>query len=139
MRQLLAECRKHGLRRTKALELLLEEMLERHDPMTLADLTACERLNTQCDQATVYRLLTRLERIGVLRRLGLHQRSAFYVLLLPGQHRDFLVCTECGQIECVPVPCGLAEMEREVMSRSGYTALYHELEFFGICPTCSSA
>lgn len=136
---LLKVCREQGLRRTRALELLLEEMLERNGPLTLADLAGSERLKVQCDQATVYRLLTRLERVGILRRLGLHQRSAYYVLLLPGQHRDYLVCTECGQIESVSVPCILEEMERQVMHNSGYDALYHELEFFGICPSCKSA
>ncbi len=135
--KILADCREQGLRRTKALELLLEEMLEHSQPLTLGDLAASARLRTQCDQATVYRLLTRLEKAGVLRRLGLHQRSAYYVLLLPGQHRDYLVCTACGQIESVSVPCILEEMERQVMRNSGYSALYHELEFFGVCPSCT--
>jgi Fe2+ or Zn2+ uptake regulation protein len=139
IKQILADCREQGLRRTKALELLLEEMLERGQPLTLGDLAASERLRTQCDQATVYRLLTRLERVGVLRRLGLHQRSAYYTLLLPGQHRDYLVCTTCGQIESVSVPCILEEMEAQVMRKSGYASLYHELEFFGICPSCKPA
>ncbi len=130
-------CRSEGLRRTKALEELLTTLLESDRPMTLAELAESPRLSNQCDKATVFRLLQRLADKGILRRLGLHERAAYFALLLPNQHRDYLICTECGSIEPINAPCPVHELEKEIKFTTGYKNLYHELEFFGICPKCS--
>ncbi len=130
-------CRAEGLRRTKALEELLATLLEADRPMTLAELAQSPRLANQCDKATVFRLLQRLADKAILRRLGLHERAAYYALLLPGQHRDYLICTECGSIQPVNAPCPVHTLEKEIQSTSGYQNLYHELEFFGTCPKCA--
>jgi len=130
-------CRDHGLRRTKALEQLVATLLESKRPMTLAELAASPRLVDQCDKATVFRLLQRLADKGIVRRLGLHERAAYFTLLLPGRHQDYLICTECGSIEAVKAPCPVHALEEEIREKSGYRDLYHELEFFGTCPACA--
>ncbi|MEM1083757.1 MAG: transcriptional repressor [Verrucomicrobiota bacterium] len=130
-------CRKLGMRRTKALEQLLATLLESNRPMTLAELAASERLSEQCDKATVFRLLQRLAEKGIVRRLGLHERAAYFALLVPGRHHDYLICTECGLIEAVKAPCPVHELEDEIRKKTGYKDLYHELEFFGTCPACA--
>ena len=134
---IITRCRTEGLRRTKALEELLTTLLESDRPMTLAELAESPRLSNQCDKATVFRLLQRLADKGILRRLGLHERAAYFALLLPDQHRDYLICTECGSIEPINAPCPVHELEKEIKFTTGYKNLYHELEFFGICPQCS--
>ncbi|MCP5536906.1 MAG: transcriptional repressor [Akkermansiaceae bacterium] len=134
---LITRCRAEGLRRTKALEELLLTLLEGDRPMTLAELAESPRLANQCDKATVFRLLQRLADKAILRRLGLHERAAYFALLLPGQHRDYLICTECGSIEPINAPCPVHELEKEIRFTTGYKNLYHELEFFGSCPRCS--
>ena len=130
------QCRAEGLRRTKALEELLSTLLESNRPMTLAELAESPRLVKQCDKATVFRLLQRLTDKGIARRLGLHERAAYFALLIPGQHRDYLICTSCGNIESVNAPCPVHELEKEIQFTTGYKNLYHELEFFGTCPEC---
>ena len=134
---IISRCRAEGLRRTAALEQLLTTLLESDRPMTLAELADSPRLVNQCDQATVFRLLQRLADKGILRRLGLHERAAYFTLLLPGQHRDYLICTQCGSIEPIKAPCPVHELEKEIRFTTGYQNLYHELEFFGTCPECS--
>ena len=106
--------------------------------MRLAELAESESLATQCDKATVYRLLLRLEAQGVIRRLGLHERSAFFIFLYPGEHHDFLICTDCGKIEEIGMACPVEALENEVAGKFGYRGIYHELEFFGLCPACVS-
>jgi len=135
---IITHCRAEGLRRTKALEQLIATLLEGDRPMTLAELAESPRLKNQCDKATVFRLLHRLADKGILRRLGLHERAAYFALLLPNQHRDYLICTECGSIEAINAPCPVHDLEREIQFTSGYKNLYHELEFFGTCPKCVS-
>lgn len=131
-------CRNAGLRRTKAMEQLLATLVETDRPMTLAELAESPRLIDQCDKATVFRLLQRLTEKGVVRRLGLHERAAYFALLVPGRHRDYLICTECGSIEAVKAPCPVHDLEDEIREKTGFKDLYHELEFFGTCPACVS-
>ena len=130
-------CRKLGMRRTKALEQLIDTLLESERPMTLGELAVSKRLTEQCDKATVFRLLQRLAEKGIVRRLGLHERAAYFTLLVPGRHQDYLICTECGLIESVKAPCPVHELEDEIRRKTGFRNLYHELEFFGTCPACA--
>ncbi len=137
IRETVERCRSAGLRRTKALEELIITLLESERPMKLAELAASERLSDQCDKATVFRLLQRLAEHGVVRRLGLHERAAYFTLLVPGKHSDYLICTRCGSIEAIQAPCPVHQLEEEIREKTGYRNLYHELEFFGICPACA--
>ncbi len=137
--ELIQRCRTKGLRRTKAMEQLFHTLLEAKRPMTLNELSQSPRLEQQCDKATVFRLLQRLIITGVMRRLGLHERAAYFTLLLPDVHQDYLICTDCGSIEQVKAPCPVHELEEELRQNTGFTNLYHELEFFGTCPDCDKS
>jgi Fur family transcriptional regulator, ferric uptake regulator len=137
VKETIERCRSAGLRRTRALEELISTLLESPRPMTLSELAASKRLTEQCDKATVFRLLQRLAAHGVIRRLGLHERAAYFTLLLPGKHSDYLICTRCGSIEPVQAPCPVHQLEEEIRVKTGFTQLYHELEFFGVCPECA--
>lgn len=136
IQETIQRCRTAGLRRTKALEELVATLLESARPMTLAELAASPRLADQCDKATVFRLLQRLVGHGVVRRLGLHERAAYFTLLIPEQHSDYLICTSCGSIEAITAPCPVHRLEEEIRAKTGFRNLYHELEFFGVCPQC---
>ena len=79
-----ARCRERGLRRTKAMEEVLRELIRRDGPVTLAELAVSERLVEQCDKATVYRLLMRLEEKGIVRRLGCMTGRRIFSSSIPG-------------------------------------------------------
>ncbi len=134
---IIIRCKSAGLRRTKALDSLIDTLLESDSPMTLSSLSEHENLTNLCDRATVFRLLQKLTDKGIIRRLGLHERAAYFTLLLPGRHQDFLICTECGDIRPIQAPCPVHQLEREIASSTGYSQLYHELAFFGTCPDCT--
>lgn len=137
VQEIIDRLRGAGLRRTKALEELITTLLESERPMTLSELAASKRLADQCDKATVFRLLQRLAGHGVVRRLGLHERAAYFTLLVPGKHSDYLICTSCGSIEAIQAPCPVHHLEEEIREKTGFQNLYHELEFFGVCPKCA--
>ncbi len=137
IKETIDRCRKAGLRRTKALEELLVTLTESPRPMTLNELATSARLSDQCDKATVFRLLQRLAEHGFVRRLGLHERAAYFTLILPNKHSDYLICTSCGSIEPIKAPCPVHQLEDEIRKNTGFRNLYHELEFFGICPKCA--
>ncbi|CAN5491413.1 Fur family transcriptional regulator [soil metagenome] len=131
-------CRQRGLRRTNALRQLLAVLVESPSPLTLQELVETDRLRDLCDRVTLYRLLDRLEKIGLVRRLGLHERAAHFTIALPGRHDDYLVCTGCGTIEKLDMECPVEILEKQVAKDSGFTDVHHELEFFGTCPECNA-
>ncbi len=130
--------RQRGLRRTRALDAVLRFMAASGKPVTLAELAQSDGL-AGTDQATVYRLVMKLEEHGLVRRLGFHERATRFALLVAGEHHDYLVCTECGSIEDVDLHCPVHALEQDLMKKTGFSRVYHELEFFGICPTCAPA
>ena len=136
LKQALERARASGLRRTRALEDVLRMLIDAHRPLTLADIAESGHLKSGADRATVYRLLMKLEQRGIIRRLGLHDRSAYYVMIYPGAHNDFLICTKCGTIEKLDIACPVEKLENQIAKKSGFSKLYHELEFFGLCPQC---
>jgi Fe2+ or Zn2+ uptake regulation protein len=136
---LLARAKESGLRRTRALEDVLRILASSPRPMTLAEIATSESLSSKADKATVYRLLQKLEDRRILKQLGLHDRSAYYAIIFPGQHHDYLICSECGRIEELCLACPVEALEKQVADESGFSGIYHELEFFGICPDCRTS
>lgn len=133
---ILARAKECGLRRTKALELVVEALAGAGTPVPLTELEKMPTVAGVCDRTTLFRLLNRLSEHGLVRRLGLHERAAYFTLAMPGGHHDYLICKECGSVEILQVDCPVRELEKEVALTSGYTQLYHELELYGVCPSC---
>jgi Fe2+ or Zn2+ uptake regulation protein len=134
----LGHCREKGLRRTRALEAVLQELIASETPLTLHQLDQTPFFRGRVDRATIYRLLMRLEQHRLVRRIGLHDRSMYFVMNYPHSHRDYLICTACGRIDSLDLACPVEALEDEVSRKSGFSHLYHELEFFGLCPACSA-
>lgn len=137
--EIIQRCRAGGMRRTQALDSVLRLLMEGGRPMTAGEIAEAPTLKGHCDPATVYRLLVRLEENGILRRLGLRDRAAHYAIRHDHTHDDYIVCTRCGSIEELEMDCPVEALEAEIARKSGFTNLDHELEFFGVCPSCSEA
>ncbi|MBE2284359.1 MAG: transcriptional repressor [Prosthecobacter sp.] len=135
--ELLDRARSAGLRRTKALENILSILVEAHQPLSLADIAESPDLTSGADKATVYRVLIKLEELGFIRRLGLHDRSTYYTLIHAGHHDDYLICTQCGRIQSLDISCPVEALEKQIETTTGFRKLYHELEFYGLCPKCA--
>ena len=127
------------MRRTQALQSVLQLLLESERPLTANEIVESPALRDRVDTATIYRMLLRLEEHAVARRLGFHGRAAYYTIRHVHRHDDYIVCTQCGAIEELDIECPVEALESQIEQRSGYRNLNHELEFFGICPVCSSA
>lgn len=124
-----------GLRRTAALRGVLSVLLSAERPLTLQEIGADPALGVECDPATVYRLVTRLEERRIVRRIGFHSRAAHYALR-ESAHQDYLVCRDCGSVEVLEIACPVEHLEKQIASDSGFQDLEHELEFYGRCGDC---
>jgi len=129
-------CREQHLRRTPAREQILQFLARQDRPATLATISGERRIAESCDPATVFRVLQKLEEVGLVRRIWLHERAPYYVLLFPHDHRDYVLCTACGKVEETQLECPVQKLEKEVGARLGYAEIHHELGFYGVCPDC---
>jgi len=128
------------MRRTRLLAKVLEILVECDEPVAVKSLLERKSIGGNCDPATLYRLLGRLEKAGIIRRLGLHDRAAYYELISTEEHHhhDYVVCTVCGKLQSLDMHCPVESMEVEVSRRTGFQQLHHELQYYGICPDCSN-
>ncbi|MEM9281708.1 MAG: Fur family transcriptional regulator [Verrucomicrobiota bacterium] len=134
--RIIEKLRQEGMRQTPALRELLAAMLAPHQPYTLAEL--CERPGlVNRDQATVYRLIHRLEDVGVVQQVNLGNRGASFQLILPDHHHDYLHCRSCGLVQEVPIGCLIEKMQKQLAQEYGWKNLSHSLAFHGECPDCT--
>jgi Fur family ferric uptake transcriptional regulator len=129
-------CRERGMRRTHALQQILRVLFKKEHPVGWSNLAKEPELRDSCNPSSVFRILVKLEEIGLVRRLGSPGRSYYFMLNLPGEHHEHIICTECGKIENLDLDCPVHALEKDVRSATRYREIYHQLDFFGICPTC---
>src|SRR4030065_2679656 len=87
------------------------------------------------DASTVYRNLSLLVSLGMIRSVALHERSRRYEAATEGAHRHRAVCRGCGKIESVtPRRCALSRPEAGRRGTLGDDVKEHSLECFRSCP-----
>ncbi|WP_009961436.1 Fur family transcriptional regulator [Verrucomicrobium spinosum] len=133
--QLVENLKPLNMRRTRGLVALLMEMAIHHHPMTLLELGAKPNLS-KLDQATIYRLMMKLEEAEIVRRFSFRGRSTHFQLLVRGHQHDYLICKSCEKITSVEVKLPLDGLQRSVTVSTGWHEIQAELEFYGICPAC---
>lgn len=102
------------LRKTKSVKLLLEEFDK--DSSAISVITLIERLNSQMNKTTVYRVLDKLEDDGLLHSfLGKngHKWYAKCSGCSSSVHHDVhphFECTSCGKVECLTIHITIPEI-----------------------------
>ncbi len=129
-------CLQAKMRLTPIREKILAFLAAQHLPVSLEAVTQGEGIQGSCDAATAYRTLMLLRELEVIRQVSLPNKISYFVLNIPGESTHFLVCRCCGAISGLPPSESVAAVEREIAVTQGYTRLYHEAVFFGICPAC---
>lgn len=133
--QLVANLKTLNIRRTQGLVGLLTEMALHHHPMTLFELGEKSSLGT-LDQATIYRLMMKLEEAEIVRRFSFRGKSSHFQLNIRGHQHDYLICKVCERITSIEVKLPLDIVQRTVAVSTGWHEIQAELEFYGICPKC---
>ena len=134
---ILSKLQARGIRRTPALRSLIHAMAAHSSPASIAYWAGLVSLR-EYNPVTLYRLMMKLEQGGMVRRVYLGERAQCFQLIRPGPQPDYLVCTHCGELQPVqPLP-ELHSLEQQLAAHSGWQAVRHELEFFGLCPDCTA-
>jgi Fe2+ or Zn2+ uptake regulation protein len=134
---ILNRLRGEGLRITAGRRSILNVLFRAERPLTLQeiqDLAAFE--GNGPDYATVFRMIAVLDRLHLVHKVNLQRSCSYYELNDPSKHYDHIVCTSCGKVVVIDIPCPLAETEQMVAEHYGFRNLSHSLEFFGRCSDC---
>lgn len=86
--------------------------------------------------ATVYRVLSQLESVGLLLRHDFDGGRAVYELN-EGSHHDHLICVGCGRVDEFSNE-KIEALQREVARAHGYELIDHRLALYGQCPACQA-
>jgi Fe2+ or Zn2+ uptake regulation protein len=129
-------CRQMQLRMTTVRRAILVFLAQRRTPAGLEMIAQAEGVRGHCDTTTVYRTLMMFKEAGLVRSVGTPRKASYFVLNVPGESNHFLICQQCGQMAELPALQVLTALDKQVMEQKGYSAVYHELEVYGICPDC---
>ncbi len=130
--------RERGHRISTACRLVLEALFDADGPASAQFIV--DRLAERApapDQASVYRNLERLERLGVVKHVHLGHGPGLYMLVGSGS-REFLACERCGRVRSLD-PKELEPTRRQIRKRFGYVARFDHFPIIGLCPDCAAA
>ena len=131
VKELIVLCRQAGLRRTECLRAILRCLINESAPVSVQNLLKKDELKGRCDPATIYRLLSRLEVRGIIRRVGLPRRAAHFVLNEHKESRMYAVNTETGEVQVVTPTFDEATVLEQVKKQVGFDIAYFEIQFYG--------
>lgn len=118
-----------GGRFSASRRIVLEALFAAKDPLS-ADQIAADKL----DATTVYRVLERLEELGVVRHVHLGHGPGLYALTRDGG-REYLVCDSCDRVTAVQ-PAELDEVRALVRTTFGFEASFTHFPMVGLCGQC---
>lgn len=131
------EIRAAGKRMTRTRIAVLSVLESTKYPLSPAELYArLRRQNVAIDPVTVYRNLSALKSIGLVRRIKLHQEEQFRYEMKEGrEHHHHIRCKSCGKIEDLLL-CPLKKLTSMIQRETRFLVGDHSLEFSGWCPKC---
>jgi Fur family ferric uptake transcriptional regulator len=129
----LDKLRENGQRVTGPRKAILTILIAEHGPFSAEDLH--RKLPAgECDLVTVYRSLTAMEDLDVVRRCDFGDGTYRYEINLADHHHHHIICRTCREVQVMDI-CVADPLER--MARQlGYENVTHTLEIFGVCPKC---
>jgi len=127
------------MRITRGRKNILSVLFQAGTPLSLKEIY--ERVATYesaPDYTTVFRMVSLLENLHVVEKVNLQRDCSYYELRNPDEHYDHLICTYCGKVQRLDLPCPLKSFEKQLQKSFGFQINAHSLEFFGRCQDCTS-
>ena len=128
--------RASGQRVTAPRKAILAILVSEHGPFSAEDLY--QRLTQgECDLVTVYRTLSAMEEINLVRRCDFGDGIYRFEFNHAEHHHHHIICRSCRSVQVIDlcVADGLERVAREM----GYGNVTHMLEIFGTCPKCQES
>lgn len=124
-----------GVKLTKHKRSILElfELYKHLDANNISQLLRDD--NNAVSLATIYRVLSDLEKHGVILRHNFNDNQAVYELLDPSHHHDHLICTKCNKVVEF-YNCQIEKIQEQIAHDNKFEILNHHLNLYGICGEC---
>jgi len=120
---------------TEPRKAMLRILTREHGPFTAEEVHRRMEKGS-CDLVTVYRSLTAMEEINVVRRCDFGDGSYRYEINTGEHHHHHIICRACHGVQTLDL-CVADGLER-IARQMGYAKVTHMLEIFGVCPKCQS-
>ncbi len=132
--------RSQGLRVTRSRKGIMLALFSAKRPLSLTEIqeSALSEGGMLPDYATVFRMITLLENMKLVHKVNLQRSCSYYELTNPSQHYDHIICTDCGSVQALTIPCPVTDVEALIENELRFTGVHHSLEFFGRCADCSA-
>ena len=126
-----------GFRFTRQREAVIRVLsASREGHLSAEEIAQAARASDGLGLATVYRTLSVLEQIGLVKSIDFGDGRARYEISDSAAHyHHHLVCTACGRVEEVEHDL-LQQIEEHVRARHGFTVRDHSLKLYGVCRAC---
>lgn len=127
--------RKAGYKATPTRLAVISLLAQSKKP--LSPQAVIERMGSNMDQATVYRILKTLKKIGVIRQVDFRHNHPHYEIADQKDHHH-LICLSCGLSEEI-IGCDVDSMKQSVLRQAKRFSHIqeHALEFYGTCKECA--
>ncbi|MBG86271.1 MAG: hypothetical protein CMO80_05150 [Verrucomicrobiales bacterium] len=126
-----------GNRLTKSRREAIRVLCSADAPMSIQDLHEEVVRTASSDLSTQYRLMNELQRLDLVKAVEMRgQPNPGYVVHLPGESNDLLVCTKCGQYAWLEEAAEIRRLEERIAKKMKFGKLSHELRLNGVCEPC---
>ena len=125
-----------GYRSTRQRQIILDAIRKSGKHLTAKELyRLVQQQVPQISLGTVYRNLTVLEDLQLIRRLSGDGSSRYDGNVTPHYH---ITCLSCGNVSDVD-PAVLGELNTDLLADTGFDYSGYQLDFYGVCPTCQDS
>lgn len=127
--------KENNLKSTGARLKLLDIFKHAKKPLSVSEIFLMLQ-DGSIDKVTLYRNVESLAQVGVLKRIRLKDRQAYYELVEKNHHHH-IICSHCGKIKDI-TNCAVDIINKNFLRSVGFAKLTeHSLEFFGVCAVCA--
>ena len=131
-----AHLRTKGLKNTPERLEVLRAIFGRERHFAVEDLVRdLHRRGHAVSRATIYRTLTLLSEVGLIREAVRGSGFTHYEHVHGADHHDHLLCVRCGAVVEF-VSSEIERLQEEVCSRHGFTPFSHAHQINGLCRKC---
>lgn len=93
-----------------------------------------ETTEAKIDLVTIYRNLEQFEKLQLVVKTE-HSHGGWRYTLTDKPHSHTITCTQCGAVMSMGA-CVMADVEKIIAERTGFTNIHHIVNFTGSCSNC---
>jgi Fur family ferric uptake transcriptional regulator len=133
---IIARLRQSGYKITPQRVAIIKTVVESSELLTPAAIyEKVHQAHPEVGEVTVYRTLNILSELRLVCIVHTGENIQSYISR-PSGHHDHLICSKCGKVVNF-TGCTLSNLEKRLISETGFKIDEHRLDFFGECSECS--